>query len=114
MIVIATRVKTFLHPYIYYMASERLQGEKQFHSMNYLLEVVNMRVQIYVFTRAAIKIKIFYSCRTGVVRVALVPHWCRSCNTYVARISLVSLVSHSCRLCRTRVARIWHSCCKLV
>ena len=29
----------FLHPYIYYMASERLQGEKQFHSKNYLLEM---------------------------------------------------------------------------
>ena len=26
-------------PYIYYMASERLQGEKQFHSKNYLLEM---------------------------------------------------------------------------
>ena len=29
----------FLHPYIYYMASERLQGEEQFHSRNYLLEM---------------------------------------------------------------------------
>ena len=27
------------HPYIYYMASERLQGEEQFHSKNYLLEM---------------------------------------------------------------------------
>ena len=78
------------------MASERLQGEKQFHSMNYLLEVVNMRVQIYVFTRAAIKIKIFYSCRTGVVRVtliSLVSHSCRSYLTRVACVVLVSLVS---------------------
>ena len=30
---------TFLHHYIYYMASERLQGEEQFHSKNYLLEM---------------------------------------------------------------------------
>ena len=29
----------FLHLYIYYMASERLQGEEQFHSKNYLLEM---------------------------------------------------------------------------
>ena len=47
---LATRVKNFdfdndtsknifSHPYIYYMASERLQGEKQFHSKNYLLEM---------------------------------------------------------------------------
>ena len=47
---IATRVKNFdfdnatsksiiSHPYIYYMASERLQGEEQFHSRNYLLEI---------------------------------------------------------------------------
>ena len=46
----ATRVKNFdfdndmgknifSHPYIYYMASERLQGEEQFHSRNYLLEM---------------------------------------------------------------------------
>ena len=46
----ATRVKNFdfdtdtgknifLQPYIYYTASERLQGEQQFHSKNYLLEM---------------------------------------------------------------------------
>ena len=29
----------FSHPYIYYMASERLQGEEQFHIKNYLLEM---------------------------------------------------------------------------
>ena len=44
----ATRVKNFdfdtgtsknifLHPYIYYMANDRLQVEEQFHAMNYLL-----------------------------------------------------------------------------
>ena len=27
------------HPYIYYMASERLQGEEQIHTNNYLLEM---------------------------------------------------------------------------
>ena len=27
------------HPYIYYMASERLQEEEQFHTKNYLLEM---------------------------------------------------------------------------
>ena len=27
----------FPHPYIYYIASERQQGEGQFHSKNYLL-----------------------------------------------------------------------------
>ena len=29
----------FLHPYIYYMLSERLQEEEQLHSKNYLLEM---------------------------------------------------------------------------
>ena len=29
----------FSHAYIYYMASERLQGEEQFHTKNYLLEM---------------------------------------------------------------------------
>ena len=46
----ATRVKNFdvhndtsknifFHSYIYYMAKERLQGEEQFHSKDYLLEM---------------------------------------------------------------------------
>ena len=53
----ATRVKNFdfdsytsknifLHTYIYYMASERLQGEKQFHYMNYLLELLRSHVKM--------------------------------------------------------------------
>ena len=29
----------FSHPYIHYMARERLRGEKQFHSKNYILEM---------------------------------------------------------------------------
>ena len=29
----------FSHPHIYHMASERRQGEEQFHSKNYLLEI---------------------------------------------------------------------------
>ena len=34
-----TSKNIFSHPYIYYMASERLQGEEKFHSKNYLLEI---------------------------------------------------------------------------
>ena len=34
-----TSENIFLHPYIYYMASERLQGEEKFYSKNYLLEM---------------------------------------------------------------------------
>ena len=56
------------------------------------------------------KSKVFNSCRTRVVRVALVLHSCRSCLT---RVTLVWLVSHLCRSCRTRVARAWHSRYKL-
>ena len=29
----------FSHPYVYYMTSEGLQGEEQFHSKNYYLEM---------------------------------------------------------------------------
>ena len=32
LISITTQIKTFSHPYFYYMASERIQGEEQFHS----------------------------------------------------------------------------------
>ena len=34
-----TSKNIFSHPYIYYMASETLQGEEQFHSKNFLLEM---------------------------------------------------------------------------
>ena len=34
-----TRKNIFSHPYIYYTASERLQGEEQFYTKNYLLEM---------------------------------------------------------------------------
>ena len=34
-----TSENIFSHPYINYMANERLQGEQQFHSNNYLLEM---------------------------------------------------------------------------
>ena len=44
-----TSENIFPHPYIYYIASERLQGEEQFHSKNYLLEIpcshVKMRLK---------------------------------------------------------------------
>ena len=36
----------FSHPYIYYIASERLQGEQQFHSRNYLLEMPRFHAKI--------------------------------------------------------------------
>ena len=72
----------------------------------------------YVFTSAVIKMKIFHSCHTRVVRLALVSYLCRtrvalvshSCRT---RVASVALVSHSCHWCRTRVAGVWHLCCKL-
>ena len=53
------------------------------------------------------KIKIFHSCRTRVVRVALVLHSCRQCCT---RVALVLLVSHLCRNRVASVALVLHSC----
>ena len=35
-----TSENIFSHPYISYMANERLQGEEQFYSKNYLLEML--------------------------------------------------------------------------
>ena len=43
---IETSKNIFLYPYIYYMASERLQGEEQFHSKNYLLEMYPFYVKM--------------------------------------------------------------------
>ena len=34
------------HPYIYYIASERLQGEEKFHINNYLLEMSRFHVKM--------------------------------------------------------------------
>ena len=36
------------HPYVYYMASERLQGEEQFHSKNYLLEMPRFHANLHL------------------------------------------------------------------
>ena len=55
----ATRVKNFdfdndmdknmfSHPYIYYMATERLQGEEQFHAKNYLLEMSRFYAKMHL------------------------------------------------------------------
>ena len=61
----------------------------------------------YIFTSVVIKIKIFHSRRTRVVRVAFMLHSCRLCSTRVA------LVFHSCCLCLTHVvlvSLVSHSC----
>ena len=55
----ATRVKNFdfdsgtgknifSNPYIYYMANKRLQGENQFYSKNYLLEMPRFHVKMHL------------------------------------------------------------------
>ena len=67
-----------------------------FYSCRYQNQIFFTRVTLVSFMQK--------SCRTCVVRVAVVSHFCR---TLVTR---VSLVLHSCR---TQVARVWHSCCKL-
>ena len=41
-----TNENIFPHPYISYMANERLQGEEQFHSKNYLLEMPRSHAKI--------------------------------------------------------------------
>ena len=46
LILITTRVKTFSHPCIYYMAIERLQGEEKFHTKNYLLEMSRVHAKM--------------------------------------------------------------------
>ena len=65
----ATRVKNFdfdndvgknifSHPYIYYMARERLQGEKQSHTKNYLLEISRFHAKMRLKTTTT-KIELF-------------------------------------------------------
>ena len=43
---IDTGKNIFAHPYIYYMASERLQGEEEFHTKNYLLEMSRFQAKM--------------------------------------------------------------------
>ena len=71
--------------------------------------IVNIRVWKYVFTHVVIKIKIFYSCRSRVVRVALVPYLCHTRVTLVLQscLTLVALVSHSFCILVARVALLW-------
>ena len=53
----------------------------------------------YVFTNVAIKIEVFYSCHTRVIRVAVVSFESHSRVTRIACVAVVSLVSG------TRVAK---------
>ena len=41
-----TSKNIFLHPHIYYIASERLWGEEQFHAKDYLLEMPCFHVKM--------------------------------------------------------------------
>ena len=43
-----TSKNIFSHLYIYYMASERLQGEEQFRSNNYLLEKPRFHAKMHL------------------------------------------------------------------
>ena len=43
-----TRENIFSHPYISYMANEKLQGEEQFHSKNYHLEMPSSHAKIHL------------------------------------------------------------------
>ena len=56
-----TSKNIFSHPYIYYMASERLQGEEQFHSKNYHLEMRHSNAKLRLKI-APQKNEIFNSC----------------------------------------------------
>ena len=80
----ATRVKNFnfdndtsknifAHPYIYYMASERLQGEEQFHSKNYILEMSRFRAKMRLKS-APQKRKKFYTGLQVLGRSHIVTH----------------------------------------
>ena len=41
-----TSKNIFSHPYIYHMVSERLQGDKQLHSKNYLLKMPRFHAKL--------------------------------------------------------------------
>ena len=43
-----TSENIFSHPYISYMANERLQGEEQFHCKNYLLEMPHFHAKMHL------------------------------------------------------------------
>ena len=43
-----TNENIFSHPYISYISNETLQGEEQFHSKNYLLEMTRSRAKMHL------------------------------------------------------------------
>ena len=52
-----TSKNIFSHPDFYYVTSESLQGQKQFHSRNYLLEIF----KFHAFKKCTTKTKLFKS-----------------------------------------------------
>ena len=77
----ATRVKNldfdkdtseniFSHPYISYIANERFQGEKQFHSKNYLLEMPRSHAKIHLKSANALaRSRIITHCNTALFSI---------------------------------------------
>ena len=72
----------------------QLQSSVQLFDIAFAIKKFTVCGALFKRILVVIKVKIFHSCRTRVVRVALVSHPCRSCRTCVAR---VSIVLHSCR-----------------
>ena len=84
------------------------QGNETFPKGSSLNEIFPLLVVFHLPYSKYKGVKIcFYSCLYENQNFSLVSHWCRSCST---RVALLSLVQHSCWI---RVARAWHSCCKL-
>ena len=50
-----TSAKIFLHPYMSYIANERLQGEKQFHFKNYLWEMPRSHAKMHLNQKVHLK-----------------------------------------------------------
>ena len=75
---------------------------------SFISHIANIGVLKYAFTRLVIKITIFHSFRTRVIRVALVSLVSHSGCTCIA---LVSFVQHSCRTRIALVLFVSHSFC---
>ena len=69
----------FSHPYISYMANERLQGEEQIHSKNYLLEMSLSHAEMPL--KSALQIVNFVMSKV-ISKSYTLDYSCKSCCTF--------------------------------
>ena len=89
-----TSENKFSHPYISYMVQERLQGEKEFHSKNYLLEISRSYAKMHLKSAPQ---KLNFAIAKAISKSCTIYYSCKcSCTSPHSYADLFSIKNFSC------------------